>query len=792
MFWQHLKISIRKLLAQKLFTSINIFGLAVGFAGSLLISVFIWNEISYESMHENRKNIYRVAVQFGKEDESMILPGAMPALGPAAKAELPEVKDFARIIPDRNATIKVGDTEFEGNKLFIADPSIFNLFTIEVTNKANESPLADPFDVLLAESTAKKYFGRTDVIGETVEYKGHMMQVTGIYNDVTGNTQINPALIVSYKSQEILNPDRNQWGTFGQDFTYLLLNQKMSAASLEEKIRTLFIEHSSPQIAEMLRFIPEYFLGIHLNSNALGDIVNHGNKSYVYLFATVALFVLLVASLNFINLSTARWVSRMKEVGIKKVLGAQRRQLVSQFLTESLLVTFLALALGIIIYELFYPVLNRFLEISVGINYLKSAEFYTIIGVTFLVVGLLSSLYPAFYLTGFDPGKAVKSVLGKTKSRSGLRHGMVVTQFVISILLIFGTTVIYRQLVYMQNYNIGIDTKNIVLLNYSPTAENADRTYEILKSRLLSSADVVSVSGAHSLPGLHNIEKRSVRLEDEAESENRLVRYSGVDYSFLKTFGLNLIAGRNFSKEYGTDADQAVILNEAAAKLLGEENIIGKQIGSDESFSTVIGVVRDFNIESLRTGITPLILYINPVRFYSVAVKISSGDVPQTLAHIKSVWSSVVPDQQFHYTFLEDTYNALYASEAKTSRLFGLFAVLALFIASLGLFGLASFTAERRRKEVGIRKVLGSTVSGVVRLITQDYLKMVIIAFVIAMPVSYYLMSRWLENFAYRAEIPWWMFGLSGGIALVVTIGTVSYHAIRSASINPADTLRYE
>lgn len=801
MLKNNLKIALRNLLKQKLFTSINIFGLAVGLAGSLLIAVFVWNELSYESMHDKADNIYRIAVQFGKTDDSMIMAGAMPALGPAAKEELPEVEEFTRVLLDRNAPIIIDDTEFTVNKFFLADPSILTLFSIDIIGVGDDSPLSDPFDVMLSESTAKKYFGNNNPIGKTFQYREQTLIVTAIFKDIIGNTQINPDLIASYKTKEIVIPTSSEWGNFGQDNTYLLLNKKVTEAELEKKITDLVVRNTSPQFGDMFRFIPEHFPDIYLNSNTVGDLIQHGNKSYVYLFSTIALFVLFIATLNFINLSTARSFKRAKEVGIKKVLGAERKQLIKQFLSESLLVTLISLIIGLILFKIFYPILVDFLGIQVGIDYLTSIQFYLLVISILLVVGILAGLYPALYLTRFNPIKTVKNEVGKNHKGIGFRKILVISQFAISILLIFGTTVIFQQLGFMKNYDIGLNKDNVVLLKYAPNEEGAEIRYETLKNRLLSSNDIKSVSGVYTLPGLNSIEKATLRLKETSEEEQKIMRFNGVDYSFINTFNLKLVTGRNFSKDFSTDKNKAIIINETAAKELGltVEQSINKQVilpspqnKDEENLGTIIGVVKDFNIESLYHSIGPVVLYIEPEKFYTIAVKTASQNSQQAISFIESTWNEIMPNEKLNYSYMEDTYNLLYSSEEKISQVFTIFAFLAIYIAALGLLGLSSFSAEQRRKEIGIRKVLGSTTKGIISLLSKDYLKLVIISSVIALPISFYLMNKWLSDFAYKIEISWLPFVLSVILSLIISLVTVSSQALRAATLNPIESIKYE
>lgn len=799
MWKQSLKIAIRNLFKQKLFTAINIFGLAIGLAGSLLISVFVWNELSYESMHDKADDIYRIAVQFGTTGDAMILSGAMPALGPAAKEELPEVEEFTRVVLDRNAPIVHNENEFTESKFFLADPSILELFNINVIEKVDDSPLSDPFDLIISQSAVEKYFGNENPIGRVLQYRDQSLKITGIFEDVLGNTQINPEFITSYKTKEIVFPSGSEWGNFGQDNTYLLLNTNLSVHELNEKLTSIVIKNTSQQFADMIKLIPEHFPGIYLNSETRGDLIPHGNKSYVYLFSTIALFVLFIASLNFINLSTARSFRRAKEVGIKKVLGAARRQLVVQFLAESILVTLIALGFGLILFEIFYPVLTDFLGIQVGIAHLRTVEFYLLVVAVFIIVALLSGIYPALFLTRFNPLKTIKGEAGKVNRGFGFRKVLVVAQFAISILLIFGTTVIFQQLNYMRDYDIGIEKTDVVIINYSPQEEGAEVKYETFKNKLLGSNDVKSVSGVYTLPGLNSMEKQTIRLKEESKENQKVMRFNGVDFSFINTFNINLLEGRDFDKEFSTDRNSAVILNERAAEEFGMSagEIVGRQVlipspENEEALATVIGVADNFHIESLHKTLEPVVLYINPLRFHAVAVKISPQSKEQTLSYVESTWNEIFPNEEIYYSYLDEKYAALYSSEEKIYQVFTIFSFLAIYIAALGLLGLSSFSAEQRKKEIGIRKVLGSSVKGIVGLLSMDYLKLVLVSAVIGLPVSFYLMNIWLSDFAYRIEITWVPFALSLVLSLIISLATVSSQAMRAATINPVDSIKYE
>ena len=799
MFFRHLKISLRNLLKQKMFTSINILGLAIGFAGSLLIGVFVWNELSYETMHENRDNIYRIAVQVGTQDDGMILAGVMPALGPAAKDKLPEIYDYVRIQPQAGAVIKIGDQEYTENGFVYADESIFDFFTFNIIKQIDGTPLSDPNDIMISSTTAKKYFGDENPVGKMLDKDGQSLKVSGIFEEPVGNTMIKPSLIASRKSIENNYAGAIGWQSFGSEYLFLSLNKNISSSELTKEL-TGVVEENAPYIVQMIKLIPEKLTDIHLNSEAIGSFENHGDKSYVSLFSVIAIFVLFIASLNFINLSTARSFRRAKEVGIKKVLGAGRYQIASQFLFEYLLVTFFALVIGLILFLIFYPSLVEYLGLQPGINYLGSVEFYLLTVSIFLTVGILSGLYPAFYLTKFNPIKTVKNEVGKRRGLLDFRKGLVVVQFAVSILMIFGTIVVYEQLVYMKNYDIGMNMNNIVVLNYSPEKdENVEMKYNTFRTRLLESSDIKNVAGTFTLPGISAFSRSSVRLEGKSEEETKMLNFIGVDYDFLNTMDIKLADGRNFSKDYATDKTNAVILNEAAVKEFGLTSPVGmhlmvpSKIKSDEEVSAaIIGVVKNFNLRSLRNDVEPIVLTIDPQRFSTIAVKISGDNVSSTIADIGNIWKDVFPNYEFKYSFLRDNYESLYQSEEKITFIFTIFAFLAIYIAAMGLFGLSAFSAEQRKKEIGIRKVLGSSINGVISLLTRDYLILVIIASLISLPVSYYLMDTWLEGFAYRTNIGWMVYLSSIIIALFIALGTVSIQAYRAATLNPVKSIRYE
>jgi len=796
MFLRNFKLLIRVLIKQKMFTAISVIGLAVGFAGSLLISAFIWNELSYETIHSKRNNIYRIAVQFGTGDDGMIMAGAMSPLGPAAKTELPEVKDYVRLFNDANVPVKYLDKEIKAKRFFLTDESMLDVFTFNILKQGKRKPLSDISDVMISESFANKLFGKSNPIGKTIEYRGELLNVSGVFADMPVNTQINADVMASYALKEKLFPNNAGWYTFGSEITYLYLDRPIPENELAKKITALIIRNTSARLAGMIKVIPEHLPGIHLNSRALGDLVPHGNKNYVFLFSTIAVFVLLVASLNFINMSTSRSINRAKEVGVKKMLGAARKQLIIQYLAENLFISFLAFILSLVVFEAVFPMLMEYLNINISPGIFKTSEFYLIVFLVFSLTGIISGIYPAFYLTRFNYVQAGKTS-GVYLGGAWFRKALVVSQFVISILLIFGTIVIYQQVRFMQNYDIGLNKNNVVLVNYSPDNDSDGIKYETFRNKLLSNSSIINVSGAYSLPGVESIEKQTIRMKGQPETDNKIMRFNSVDYSFINTFKVKLISGRNFSRLYGRDKEESVIINEAAAKELGIKNTTGVQavIPSSSNQSrlvNVIGIVKDFNLESLQKQIEPVVLYIDPSRFFTVAVKISSEDRNRAMHIIKNTWAELYPGMKYSPVFMDENYKALYSSEEKMSGLFAIFASLAIYIACMGLFGLASFSAEQKRKEIGIRKLLGSRISSIIYLLTREYVKLVFIASAIALPLAFVLMRKWLQEFAYQVSVQWWVFMLSGMAAMIITILTVISRSIKAAQDNPVNSLKCE
>ena len=798
MLKNYLKVALRNILKTKVFSLINITGLAIGMAATLMILMYVANELSYENFHQKHKQIYRVSVEFGEKGKTMKFAGAMPALGPALTAEVPDVLNAVRFYRDEHAVMEYGQKEFSESNVFFADPSVFDVFTFPFLEGNKEEALRAPFSLVLTERAAQKYFGEQDPLGQSIIYNDqHPLKITGVIKDIPANTHLTCDFLVSSSSLEPLGkmPER-PWFVFGDTYTYLLIEKGASLQDLLQKTRELLQRNTSQNFASMIQFGLLNLSDIHMKSDAIVDLAPRGNMTYVTVFSFVAGLILLIACFNFMNLSTARSLKRTKEVGMRKVLGAKRIQLVKQFLGESLVVTLAAVVLAFVLFELFYPFLNSFLESSLSVGQQNFNYLFVLIPLVVLVVGVLAGLYPAFFLSRYQPAQAVTERFSPVSKKTGFRKVLVIAQFTMAVILIIGTLVIFRQLNFMKNSELGFQKENVVLINFRPRDPNFKGKYSVMRNQFKQSSQVLSVSGAYTIPGRISKENKSIQRKTGADVQNYSIQAIAVDFGYIDSMGMEILQGRDFSRKISSDENKAMILNQAAVREFGLDNPL------EEKFSvpgkgglkdmTVVGVVKDFHVYSFKQKIEPLMLYINPDYFYTVAVRIRPENTKNTLAFLEKTWEDIFPVSRFSYTFLEDSYHSLYVSEEKVSQMLILFSGLAVFVACLGLFGLASYMAEQRHKEIGIRKVLGAEVSSLVSLLSKDFTKSVLLANAIAWPVAYFVMKKWLQNYAYRTHLNIWMFAVAGLVVLLIALMTVSYQAVKAALSDPVNSLRYE
>ena len=799
MIKNYIKITFRNLVRNKLYSVINIAGLSIGIAGSLLMLVYVSDQLSYESMHKNADNIVRVSAGFGNGDNIMKLAGAMPGIGPAAAEEIPEVKASVRFRKRYNAKVKVGDKEFVEDNFFFADSNVFKVFTFPFVTGKQNSALNNPNSIVISEAVANKYFGsdRNAIGKDLILDNKYNFTITGIIKDMPANTYLRCDFIAPYsKAIEIYNITQ-PWQTWGEDYTFLYLRDNVSLNDLKNKLDKVLVKHTNEKFAKFLSFYVLPLRDIYLKSDMIGELGPTGNIKSIYIFSSIALLLLIIACLNFVNLSTARSLRRSKEVGLRKVLGANRAGLFRQFWGESIIITLLAVAVSLIFFEFLSPILFKYFDVNItGINYFDSNFFIILIGIIFFV-SLIAGIYPAIFLSKYQPVDSLKGIRTPGSSGAGLRKALVVLQFSISIFLLIGTAAIYKQLNYMLTANAGFDKKDIYIVSYPASQKGAADKYPVLKNEFLSVPGVMDVSGVYTLPGSGNKEQQSFRLKGESKDEALTMQASGVDYNFIQTLGIKLLQGRNFSEQYGTDKDNSIIINETAARKLGLKNPVGTEVyipsgTGRERLVKIIGVIKDFHTASFHEKIEPLFLYINPVRFYNIAVKIDPKYTKQALASLKDKFKEVIPNKSFNYETLTEQYNSIYQSDEKTGSLIMIFAILSVIVASMGLFGLSSFATEVRMKEIGIRKILGADIFNISFLLSKDFTKWVLVANIIAWPVAYYAISKWLDDFAYKTEMGIWIYILAAVVALLISILTISFQSIKAANTNPVKTLRYE
>jgi putative ABC transport system permease protein len=791
MFQNYLKIAWRNLMKNKIFSFINILGLTIGITVCMMIFLFIMNEFSVDKFHTQGNNIYRVMRSYDQSKQ------AGPWLsGPYATALLNdfpgEIKQAVRVMPS-NDLVAFGNTSFNEKKVYWADPNFFSMFSFPLLRGNAATVLKEPGSVVLTATTAKKYFGSIDnAIGKVLQMdKEFQMKVTGIAKDVPSNSHLYFDLVVP-----LSNFYQAEW--FGKwmnnnNFTYVLLDSRASKEQLEKRFPQFMDKYIGTNMQEMGTRFSLKLMPLHdVYFAAAGDFdpIKHGDKTVVYIFLSIAVLILLIACINFMNLSTIRAVERSKEVGLRKMMGALRNNLIWQFIGESILLTLVSCLLSVALLLLLMPSYNQLLGYTLSVSW-SSLPIYTFLAAVILIVGFLAGSYPAFFLSSFSPIESLKGKLRLGKGGSFFRQTLVVVQFAISVFLIIGTIVIAKQMSYLKNKQLGYNQDQTVVV----PIDNGDIYQHMytFKNELQNKGNVASVSLMSGEPGGFFDD---FTFEVEGQRDPWKARTEFADFEIVKTLGLKVIAGRNFSPAYATDSSDAVLINRTAAAKLGftPEQALGKWIRNpfrDSLRRRIIGVVEDFNFLSLKENMDALVIAPNEDRRVAV-IRLKPGNIQAGLATIKNEYQKVAPVYPFEYSFLDQKFDQLYKADIRQQNIITIFSALAIFIACLGLFGLASFTAAKRIKEIGVRKVLGSSTENIVMLLSKDLLKPVLLAAIIAIPVAYYAMHNWLENFAYRTPLQWWIFVVAALITVAIALITVSIKAVRAAIANPVDSLRTE
>ena len=782
MIWSYLKIALRTFKKHKSYSFINIVGLAIGITCSVLMLLWVQDELSFDRFHINAKEINRILLN-PLEAATTHEAVSPPILAGIMKETIPEVINAVRLTPHGRMLFTYQDKTFYENQGLLADPFFFEMFDFPFVKGDAVTAFKELRSLVITENLAMKYFGSENPIGKTISLNNSTdYTVTGVIQEVPSNSHLQFDYVRPFELFSTSGRDLNNWGDVSF-YTYVQLQKGSSIENVNNKLKAL-VEKEDP--AHNLYYL-QPLTQIHLHSKFNFDFGTHGNIMYVYIFTAASLFVLLIACINFMNLATAKSGIRAKEIGMRKVVGAKKSDIIKQFYSESILSSLFALVLAVILVLLLLPAFNNLSGKELTFGLLENTRL--LIGLLAIAVftGLLSGSYPALFLSAFQPIKVLRGTLKSGAKGSVFRKILVTTQFSLTIILIIGTMIISNQLSHIRGINLGYDGEQIVVL---PLRGIEAENFKSIKRELLQTPGVANITTTSSLPT--NIGSGTSGAEWEGKDpEVRIqMQISAVDFDYLDTFKMEMAEGRFFSREFPTDVSN-VVLNEAAIKAMGMESPLGKQFRS-WSKGQIIGVVKNFHYKSLHTEIEPLILLMNPEYISYACIRINTENVSGTIGFLEDTWKKFVPNFPFEYSFLDERLDNLYRAEERMGQVFKYFTLLGMFIACLGLFGMASFSAEQRTKEIGIRKILGASVPNVVSLLSKEITKLVLISNLIAWPIAYFIMNRWLQSFAYRTKIGIWVFLGSAVIALAIAFLTVSYQSTKAALINPADALHYE
>ncbi len=794
MLGNYVKIALRNMRRQKGYSIINIVGLAVGIACTIFILLWVRDELSFDRFHKNADRIYRVVFSTSDDDLTPTNANGAFGVGPALKKDFPEVLEVVRIRKMGQGVKRyVGYKDKKNYELrfFFAEPSILSVFDFPLIKGNPATVLDDPNSIVLTEETAKKYFGNEDPMGKTIEADpyndGNLMlfQVTGIAQNVPPNSHLHFDFLASYSS---LKEDTEEFSGFYQHYTYALLSGKLAAESLNPKL--LDFLHRNWRKNPWYTISLQPLLDIRLHSRLKSEVEPTGNILYVYIFSAIAVFVLLIACINFMNLTSARAVKRAKEVGLRKVVGARKNQLVRQFLGESLLLSLFSTSVAVILVVFFMPLFNRLTGKGIALSFLGNPSFVLGIAAIAFVVGVIAGIYPAFFLSAFQPIDTLKSRTGYSFSGTVLRKGLVIFQFALSIGIIFSTLLVQKQMNHIRSTNLGYDKEQIMVI---PLNKDLRRNYEGFRNALLENPGIENTTTSSYVPtrGSGHLD---FRFEGNEENIGQVI-YS-VDKEFIDTYGLKLLAGKNIQNLPTDNKTLEFLASEMTVQEAGyssRRDAVGKAVSVEEYKGHILGVVNDINIYSLHIEPYSICYVLTPIRGHNyMSVRILPQNVSETISYIQKTWKTMIPYYPLDYFFLDASFEQMHIADKKMGEIFSVFSILAIFVACMGLFGLATYTAEQKTKEIGVRKVLGASVPNIYLLLSREFLKWVALANLIAWPVAYYAMHNWLQNFAYRVMIGWEIFLLSAGMALSISIITVSYQSIKAAVANPVDSLRYE
>ena len=798
MLKNYLMVTLRNLWRNKVYASINIAGLALGISSCILILIFVEHELSFDRFHSKSDQIYRLCeVQKFEGMTAQNVALSMYPMGPALQKDFPEIKEFVRFVSQDQVQMLTDGAPYFSEKIYFVDEKALEMFDFKLLHGDPKTVLDEPNSVVLTPKNARILFQSTNPVGKTVKLKveeGYKnFKVTGVLEEIPKNSHLQFEALFSLSSVEE-ESWKEGWGN-NWLVTYLYLDKNADLEKLHEAFPAFLRKYMEEDGASQYELFLQNLSEVHLGSTDITHDYQNVSKfdgKYIYIFIILAIFVLVIACVNFINLSTARSVKRAKEVGIRKTLGAYKSQLVGQFLSESIVFAFIAMFLSVFLVELSLPYLSNLIQRDLSLQFFTNPLMLPILLSGALLVGFLSGVYPAFFISAFEATRVLKGNLENKRVKFSLRNVLVVSQFAIATFLIVSTFIVVKQLDFMMNKDIGYNKEHVVIV---PMNRTINEKFDAFKSDLLKSPAIIQVSASGQRLG-NNIHQTSVKFKGENTEERGLTSsFLNIDYDYLKLYNIKLLEGRGFSKEFGQDQQKSFIINEAMRKELGLKSGVDAKFGLSwvDTLGTIIGVTENFNFNSLHHTVQPLCMFVNNDWGYSeLSVKVDAQNIKEAMAYLEKSWKTFEPELPFEYSFLDEHFENLYTSERQVSQVVSIFTFLAIVVACLGLYGLASFITQQRTKEIGIRKILGASVSQILFLLSGDFLRLVVIASIIALPMTYWAIQQWLQNYAFRTSISWWVFVLPLFIILGIALLTVSYQTLKTSRVNPADTLRYE
>ena len=794
MLKNYLLVALRNFRRQPGYMALNVLGLTLGVAAALFILLYLSNELSFDRHHAKVDRIYRISSDIREPDDAFKWSVTQIPLAPTLKKDYPEVEEYVRFIPSGRTQLEYEQRSHFEERTFYVDSTVFDVFSFDFILGDPENALDEPNTMVICESLAQSIFGREDPMGKTIEVDNdRKIQVRGVYKDMPKNSHLIANAMISAPTLPYIRGN-NGWGGFNI-WSYVLLNPDASSEAFESKLDTVIANYVATIFDEFNIKIKYELLplaDIHLKSDFEGEPEPVGQMSFIYIFGAIAFFMLVLASINYMNLATARSAKRAMEVGMRKVLGSNRGQLIGQFLSESIILTFISIVLSFLLVFALVPWFNSLFDLSLNASELFSGPILLGLLGILLLVGILGGSYPAFYLSAFQPITVMQGALSRAGGGALLRKGLVTLQFIISIFMLIGTGIIYDQMNYVRNKDLGFDQEQVLTFGFTDRSQR--EKWPVIRAALLDQPNIPAVGTATTTPS-QGYGKNLLNIESEdGTMDQKGINLYGIDFEFFPALGMEMVEGRNFSREFGTDSTRAVIVNQAMVERMAWKEPIGKkmQFGTQDTLpvSRVIGVVKDFHQQSLYDPIEPLLFY---PRFNNgdVHVKIASN-ISGAISSMERIWQEQFPDAPFEYSFVDDSFMELYQADQVRARIFTLFSIIMIVIACLGLLGLASFTADQRTKEIGVRKIVGASSMDIMRLLTQNFMFLVALAAIPAFVAAWYFMSRWLDTFAYHTTMNYWLFGLAVLLTALITLITTSYHALRAARSNPVEALRYE